>query len=317
MTTSRRSRWYGVLALSAGTAWAPPALAQSALAQSVLRQTLLPPAATASAPAADPAKADGAETTAGPQADADIKDLQIDWSQLTVDGATLAASAAAKARKAPQTQSDSEMSWSANDKTNGSSAVSVKQSLSEFLDARVGADMTVAPEPRALTESQILSERLANGGSLPQSSGSAWAAITAPGIGSVWDKTAVEARVDPSQDQTKLGTTLSNSAPFAERYALSVESGYNLVEQGVVPVPGIIGHPEHDYETDQTARLSIVDTGTTLSAGQALSSSDDKWLRKVGAEQKLTGGVTITGAIGETPLGTLSKSISAAFKQSW
>jgi hypothetical protein len=313
---SRQLTWCGLLALSAGIALAPPALAQSALAQSVLRQTLLPPpAATSNVPAADAdQKADDKDTQAD---DADIGDLQLDWSQLNVDGATLAASAASKARKAPQTGSGSEMSWSSNDKANGSSAVSVKQTLSEFLDARVGADMTVAPEPQTLTESQILSERLANGGSLPQSSGSAWAAITAPGVGEVWDKTAVEARVDPSQDQTKLGTTLSKSVPFAERYSLSVESGYNLVEQGVVPVPGIIGHPEHDYEADQTAKLSIVDTGTTLSAGQALSSSDDKWLRKVGAEQKLSGGVTISGSIGETPLGTLNKSLSAGFKHSW
>ncbi len=304
----------------------------------MLRQTLVPPsAATSTEPAADADEADapdadssdakGAGNNDGETKDAgtkvtdsndtDIKDLQLDWSQLNVDGATLAASAASKARKAPQTRPSTEMSWSSNDKANGSSAVSVKQSLSEFLDARVGADMTVAREPQTLTESQLLSEKLANGGSLPQSSGTAWAAITAPGVGSIWDKTAVEARVDPSQDQTKLGTTLSKSVPFAERYSLSLENGYNLVEQGMVPVPGIIGHPVHDYETDQTAKLSIADTGTSFSAGQTLSSGDDKWLRKVGAEQKLFGGVTISGSIGETSVGTTNKSLTAGFKQSW
>ncbi len=35
-------------------------------------------------------------------------------------------------------------------------------------------------------------------------------------------------------------------------------------------------------------------------AGQTLSTTDDKWLRKVGAEQKLFDGVTISGSIGET-----------------
>ena len=58
----------------------------------------------------------------------------------------------------------------------------------------------------------MLSEKLANGGSLPQSSGTAWAAITAPGVGSIWDKTAVEARLDPSQEQSKLGTSLEQIA---------------------------------------------------------------------------------------------------------
>ena len=54
-----------------------------------------------------------------------------------------------------------------------------------------------------------------------------------------------------------------------------------------------------------------------MTAGQSLSSSDDKWLRKIGAEQKLTDGVTISGAIGETAQGATSKSITAGFKKSW
>ena len=58
-------------------------------------------------------------------------------------------------------------------------------------------------------------------------------------------------------------------------------------------------------------------TGTSFIAGQSLSSTDDKWLRKIGAEQKLFGGVTISGSIGETALGTTNKSLSAGFKHSW
>jgi hypothetical protein len=77
------------------------------------------------------------------------------------------------------------------------------------------------------------------------------------------------------------------------------------------------GHATRNYETEQSAKLSITDTGTSFSAGQTLSSTDDKWLRKIGAEQKLFGGVSLSGSISETPLGTASKSISAGFKQSW
>jgi hypothetical protein len=54
-----------------------------------------------------------------------------------------------------------------------------------------------------------------------------------------------------------------------------------------------------------------------LIAGQTLSTSDDKWLRKVGAEQKLFDGVTISGSIGETPSGAANKSLSAGFRRSW
>ena len=104
----------------------------------------------------------------------------------------------------------------------------------------------------------------------PQSSGTAWAAITAPGVASIWDKTAVEARVDPGQEQSKLGTSLSKSVPLSERYSLTLQNGYNLIQQGVVPVPGIVSHPARSYETDQSAKLSITDTGTSFMAGQTL-----------------------------------------------
>ena len=193
----------------------------------------------------------------------------------------------------------------------------MKQPLSPFWDARIGADMTVTRQPATLTGSELLSEKLANGGSAPQSSGTAWAAITAPGVGAIWDKTAVEARVDPSQDQSKLGTSLSKSLPLSEQYSLTLQNGYNVIQQGTLALPGVPGRPVRSYETEQSAKLSIGDTGTSFSAGQSLSSTDEKWLRKIGAEQKLFGGVSITGSIGETALGTASKSLSAGFKHSW
>ena len=277
-------------------------------------------AATAQTPPA----ADEAEMpAAGEAATADINDPDImkdidvdklDWSQLNVDASTLNGPAL-KGRPAPKGTS-ADATWSNNAKPNGASAVSVKQSITPFWDTRIGADMTVARQGTATTSEQ-LSEKLANGGSLPQSSGTAWAAITAPGVASIWDKTAVEARVDPGADQSKLGTSLSKSLPLNEQYSLTLQNGYNLIQQGIVPVPGIVSHPARSHETDQSAKLSIADTGTSLIAGQTLSTSDDKWLRKVGAEQKLFDGVTVSGSIGETPSGAANKSLSAGFKRSW
>ena len=264
--------------------------------------------------AAAPAEATEAEAAADPD-DADIKDLELDWSQLNVDAYTLmTTSPASKARMAPRAGATSDMTWSSRDKPNGS-AVSVKQPISPFWDARIGADMTVTRQPSTMSE--LLSEKIANGGSEPQSGGTAWAAITAPGVGSIWDKTAIEARVDPSQEQGKLGTSVSKSLPLSEQYSLTLQNGYNVIQQGIVPVPGLAGRTTRNYETEQSAKLSITDTGTSFSAGQTLSTSDDKWLRKVGAEQKLFGGVSIFGSISETPLGTSSKSLTAGFKQSW
>jgi hypothetical protein len=271
------------------------------------------PAGAQTVPSGENPEASATEAAAPDASDAEIGDLELDWSQLNVDASTLTTAPASKLRLPPQ--AGSEMSWSSKDKPNGSAAVSVKQPLSPFWDARVGADMTVTRQPSALTTAEILSERLANGGSQPQSSGAAWAAITAPGVGSIWDKTAIEARVDPSQEQSRLGTSLSKSLPLSEQYSLTLQDGYNVTQQGIAPVSGIAGRPV--YQTEQSAKLSIADTGTSLIAGQTLSSTDDKWLRRIGAEQKLFDGVSISGSIGETPLGTTNKSVTAGFKRSW
>jgi len=270
-----------------------------------------PDAAETAAPDANDADAKNADAK-----DADIENLQLDWSLLNVDASTLITTPS-KARPATQAAAGADMSWSSKDKSNGAAAVSVKQSLSAFLDARVGADMTVVNQPQTLTSSDLLRQKFASDAQPSQSTGTAWAAITAPGLGSIWDKTAVEARVDPSQEQSKLGTSLSKSLPLNEQYSLTLQNGYNVIRQGVVPVPGIPGHPVRNYETDQSARLSITDTGTSFIAGQTLSSADVRWLHKIGAEQKLFGDISISGSIGETTLGTSNKRLTAGFKRSW
>jgi hypothetical protein len=258
------------------------------------------------------------EETSAPSAnDEDVlKDIdldKLDWSQINLDAST-AEGAAAKARAA-RAAADGGANWSKSSQANGSSALSVKERISPFWDTRVGADMTVAREPTTMSE--LLAEKSVNGGALPQSGGSAWAAITAPGVGPVWDKTAVEARVDPSQDQSKLGTSISKQVPLGDQTALTLSNGYNVIQQGVVPVPGFAARPERTYQTEQSAKVELSETGTSFSAGQTLSTSDDKWLRRIGAEQKLFGDVTVSGSVGETAQGILNKSISAGIKKSW
>jgi hypothetical protein len=247
----------------------------------------------------------------------DVDVSKLDWSQLNVDAYTLAERTAAAARGAKGGASgSSEASWSNNRKANGGADVSVKQSVWSFWDTRVGADMTVAPQPTTMSE--LLAEKASNGGGVPQSGGSAWAAMTAPGAAGIWDKTAVEARVDPGSEQSKLGTSISKQVPLNGGTSVTLQNGYNVTQQGMTGVPGLPSRPTtRNYATDQSASLSVGDTGTSVTAGQTLSSSDDKWLRKVGAEQKLLDGVTVSGSVGETAQGTVNKSVSAGFKRSW
>jgi hypothetical protein len=263
----------------------------------------------AEATESDPPGKDGA--AAATTEEADIANLDIDWSLLDVDASTLMTANPKQLHAGPRAASSNEMTWSAQDKAYGS-AVSVKQPVSPFLDTRVGADMTVVRQPQTFAE--LLAEKASNGGSEPQSGGSAWAAVTAPGVGSIWDKTAVEARIDPAQDQGKLGTSLSKSLHLGDQYSLTFQNGYNMT-QGLAPMPGAASRTT--YATEQSASLGIAETGTSFSAGQTLSTADDKWLRKIGAEQKIVGGFNISGSIAETPLGIANKSISAGFKQSW
>jgi len=301
-TTSRRRR--GLLALAAGFSLA-----------AVL-------AANAQTPPSDEA-AEAAEEEGAAQAheinDADVmKDIDVDkldWSQLNVDASTLSMPAP-NGGTGPKTADSGDASWSSNAKPHGTSAVSVKQSLSPFWDTRIGADMTVVNQRPVTTSADVLLQKYSPEGQ-PQSSGTAWAAVTAPGVGSIWDKTGIEARIDPTEEQSRIGTSLSKSVPLSEQYLLSLQNGYNVIQQGFVPVPGIIGHPARNYETDQSAKLSIDGTGTSFIAGQTLSTADDKWLRKFGAEQRLFDGVTVSGSIDETASGAANKSISARFKRSW
>ena len=108
------------------------------------------------------------------------------------------------------------------------------------------------------------------------------------------------------------------SLPLNPQYSLSLQNDYNITQQGIVPVPGLVPErPLRSYATGQSATLSMTETGTSLIAGQSLSSTEERWLRKFGVEQKLFGGVSIAGTVGETPGGAANKSITAGFKQSW
>jgi hypothetical protein len=253
------------------------------------------------------------EAEGAPAQIVDLTDPDIDWSQLDPASAGNArAPADPKARRALGDGAAS--SWSAQDKSNGAAALSVKQSMIPFWDTRVGADLTVARQ-QPLSAAEALQQKITSGEQ--QSSGAAWAAMTAPGLSSIWDQTAIEARVDPSQEQSKLGALLSKSVPLGEQTSLTLQNGGSVTQQGVAPIPGITGRSARNTTMDQSAKLSIADTGTSLIAGQTLSSADDKWLRRIGAEQKLFGGVSISGSIGETLYGPSNKSLTAGFKQSW
>lgn len=217
--------------------------------------------------------------------------------------------------RARTTSGGETMSWDRTDKDDGASAMTVKQSVLPFADAKVGADLNVANRQPG-TSSDALAGKLS--GESYQSTGSAWANMTAPGLGNIWDKTTIEARVDPTQEQSRVNTSISKSVPLgSQQYSLTAQTGYNVI-QSAVPMVGADGRiAKGATEIDRSAKLEFKDTGTSVVAGETMSTMDEKWLRRVGVEQKMFGGVSVTGSVSETPLGAPNRSLTAGFKHSW
>ncbi|MBY0380912.1 MAG: hypothetical protein K2W78_03195 [Xanthobacteraceae bacterium] len=238
----------------------------------------------------------------------------LDWSQL--DTSNLPAFDKAIRTARPITQSGTSANWNRTVNNDGAAAVTVKDSVSPFWNTQVGADLNVANNA-PLTAGEVLARKAIGDSPSFQSTGSAWASATAPGFG-LWDKTSIDARLDPSSEQSKVGTTISKIVPLgSQSYAVTIQGTYNVIESAV-PLVGATGRPTNSAEQfDRSAKLELKDTGTSLLAGESLSTIDDKWLRRIGAEQKLFGGVSITGALSQTADGSASKSLTAGYKYNW
>jgi hypothetical protein len=153
-------------------------------------------------------------------------------------------------------------------------------------------------------------------GAIPdQSTGVAWATVTAPGfefpLG--WDQTSIETRLDPSQEQGQIGTTLRRSVPVGENVTATLENGLSI-SRALPNTPA----QNQSWASSQALRFNVLPTDTSLSVGANISSTDDKWLPRLSAEQKLFGGpFSVTGSVSGTATGETSKSLTAGFKRTW
>jgi hypothetical protein len=190
------------------------------------------------------------------------------------------------------------------DKPKGSNPLAGKPSAPSW-DSKVGIDYRKPSIPGA----SFQPEQLTAGAIPDQSTGVAWATVTAPGLANSfgWDQT-IETRLDPGQEG-KLGTTLQRSVPVDDNVSMTLQNGMSVTRGA--------GHAD-GWATSQALRFDIAPTDTSVSIGADLSSTDDKWLRTLSAEQKLFGGpFSVTGSVSETPGGDISKSLRAGFKRQW
>lgn len=204
--------------------------------------------------------------------------------------------------------------WSHTNKVDGTAALTVKKPLTSEWDAKVGADFGLASASSTSYEPDR-SPLFYKG----RDTGSAWANVAVlPGLASF------DARVDPSKDQSKLGTTLSHSLPFGTNYSLTLQGTYALTETlGNTPTTSAIpsavapGGPSQVWSTERMAKFNILSTGTTLGAGTFSSTTDYITHNKIMAEQKLFSNFNVTTAVTDVGTQTSSKSITAGFKYKW
>jgi len=268
----------------------------------------------------------GAQDVSAPAQDA----AEIDWSVLAIDAATLAT---IETRNKPLTTLSNpqanRLQWQRTENPDGTAAVIAKRNLSlpwdapwnAPWDAKVGMDLSL-PKTSSAPSSLPAPDRLIAGTSSGQASGTAWARVNAPALNLPlgWDKASVEARIDPVQEQSKLGTRLNKSVPLSEQISLMMESGLSVTN---------LHAPAHDIgaltgistsnivDAEQIAKLKFDATGTSIGAGSRKSSTDDVWLKSLNAEQKLTGGLSVNGALSETVTGEANTSVNATFRRNW
>jgi hypothetical protein len=106
---------------------------------------------------------------------------------------------------------------------------------------------------------------------------------------------------------------LSRSVPVGDEVSVTLENGVSVTRT----LPHVSA-PGQGWASSQALRFNILPTDTSVSVGAAISSTEDKWLRSLSAEQKLFGGpVSVTGSVSETSSGDHSKSLRAGFKRTW
>jgi hypothetical protein len=193
---------------------------------------------------------------------------------------------------------------SRSEKADGSISVSAGQRLPTEWETKVGVDVAAPAQLPDAFAGQA------------QDRGRGWANVAVPAAPLGLDKATIDARVDPNADQGSLSTALSRSVPIGGGASLTLQNGY-AVTQSLANPNGVGAPATHTFAGDGGVRLELP-TATALSAGARMSSSDERLLPTVSAEQKLFDSpLSVTGAISQRATGETDRSITAGFKKSW
>ncbi len=206
------------------------------------------------------------------------------------------------------------LDWSRSEKFDGSAAITVKRPLPLIGDAKVnfGADFGLAPGGSTLPEPlSPLAQSFDN-------SGAAWASLGVPGWASL------DARLDPTREQRRFGTTVGPSLPIGGEYSVTLQNTVALTETlpggttTVVPgAPLASTTPPQVWSTDRMVKFNVISTSTTLAASSTSSTVDNITHNTVSVEQKLFNALNVTTAVTDAGTKAPAKSVTAGFKLKW
>ncbi len=263
-------------------------------------QVALSVPALAQSSASDPAPAEAEAAT--PPADLP----EIDWSRLgDLDALTLLRGLPSS-DKAPRplVPSDS-IDWARTENKNGSANVARKRAWGSGISTNVGVDGAAAQPGWEMP-----------GAASAPSSGTAWASASIPGTGLI-DQATIDARMDPNSDQRKFGARFEKSIPLNQQMSVTVQNGYGLSQPLVSQTIAGAAAPAQVFDTEQQAKLNLLNSGTSLFATSRQSSADDRRLNAFGAEQNLFDGWSVSGTVSENAAGGHDRSLSARFRRAW
>jgi len=258
----------------------------------------------------------GAPQEAGDQASADNASVPLD-----LDPVRFAFAVAAAAPRQRSVIGQAQFDIKRTDHPDGSSTVVVKQPLSTEWDVKVGADLKLGA-PSSTT--------YAPGRPLPglqddRTTGAAWASL-----GIVPNLATLDVRVDPGNEQNRIGTTLQHSIPLGsgvsvilrDRYAVSESYGVADNTPAGLPLTALPqsadpATPEPTWSNARSVNVKLLPIGTTLSAAVTTTSTDPVTHSKFSVDQQLYGLLHVTTAVTDIGEPTSNKSIAARLKVDW
>jgi hypothetical protein len=144
---------------------------------------------------------------------------------------------------------------------------------------------------------------------------------------------SVDARVDPSNDQGKIGGKLSHAVPVGRDLSVTLEDSYSMTESfsgaaaapaptttsSLAAPPPVTATPgsEQVFGTSKSVKFNVAPTGTSFGAGWTTASNDPVAHHTLSADQKLFGPLHVTTSMTDVGQPTENKTITAGFKLDW